>query len=964
MKFFILSLLIASTKVTAQDTVPKKASNEHYISVNTDGVQGGNYNNDGATGENSIALGKDAKAKKEGNIAIGNGAITNVYENDQTQGKDSIAIGTGAKTNRGNSVAVGKGAATSWDSGVAIGDEAKSLGNHSIAIGKNSQSKNPDSIAIGTNTRAESKNSIAIGKDITSSMDSFVAGTGSSAVGANTSVVIGYKNKAILGEGGLTDTSYQISIGAENIAEGGKSTVIGKSSHAYNSSVAIGENNIAGAPAKTKPNEPLTLYATDHAVAIGTKNKATASYTTSVGNRNISQGFAGTTLGTDNKALGHYSTAIGYKTTAEGKKATAIGTTASSSGESSLAFGNGSVSSANNSIAVGTNAKALTNNGIAIGTSTTTDGHGAVSIGENANSNSGISIGKNSNGARYSIAIGEGASSNNGSIVVGKGAKSEGTYGENNVVIGIDATVANDAANSTVLGKGAKVETSNSVAIGADSVARERNQRWGYDTAANGSVDISSKLTDEQNQQYENAKNEYKTAVSKGKELGKQADELTKIPYDQRTPEQKAKLLQLNNDIGANNKIVSEKYEKISEFDSTWRATAGEVAIGDAKNNITRQITGVAAGSQDTDAVNVAQLKSLDKKVFDRLEGENVYFGKDAEATGKNSVAIGNKASALAENSIAIGAGSKTKVSYENTIAKYTEIQNMDSTYGVVSVGGGGITRRITNVAGGVESTDAVNVGQLDKVNETLSGKIEDNADKIEDNADKIQDNADKIKDNADKIKDNADKIQDNADKIKDNADKIKDNADKIKDNADKIKDNADKIQDNADKIKDNSDKINSIESNQSGTNDKIKENTDKIKNNTDKIEKNNDKIKDNADKIKDNSSAISNLQENNQNIMAQVEANSERISQLSHRLNKGLAASAAMAGIEFLDINENEITYGVAVGAYRGEQAVAIGLQGAPTQNTRIHGKASVTTGKDPDAMVSIGASWKFNFR
>ena len=549
MRFFILSLLIASTKVTAQDTIPKKASNEHYISVNTDGVQGGNYNNDGATGENSIALGKDAKAKKEGNIAIGNGAITNVYENDQTQGKDSIAIGTGAKTNRGNSVAVGKGAATSWDSGVAIGDEAKSLGNHSIAIGKNSQSRNPDSIAIGTNTRAESKNSIAIGKDITSSMYSFVAGTGSSAVGANTSVVIGYKNKAILGEGGLTDTSYQISIGAENIAEGGKSTVIGKSSHAYNSSVAIGENNIAGAPAKTKPNEPLTLYTTDHAVAIGTKNKATASYTTSVGNRNISQGYAGTTLGTDNKALGHYSTAIGYKTTAEGENATAIGTTASSSGESSLAFGNGSVSSANNSIAVGTNAKALTNNGIAIGTSTTTDGHGAVSIGENANSNSGISIGKNSNGARYSIAIGEGASSNNGSIVVGKGAKSEGTYGENNVVIGIDATVANDAANSTVLGKGAKVETSNSVAIGADSVARERNQRWGYDTAANGSVDISSKLTDEQNQQYENAKNEYKTAVSKGKELGKQADELRKIPYDQRTPEQKAKLLQLNNDI-------------------------------------------------------------------------------------------------------------------------------------------------------------------------------------------------------------------------------------------------------------------------------------------------------------------------------------------------------------------------------------------------------------------------------
>lgn len=706
---------------TIQGATP---SNEHYISVN--GNNGGNYNNDGAKKDGAIAIGKDTTAKAENSTAIG-------YK--------AISVGE-------NSIAIGKEASTKRPSGIAIGDGAKSKGTGSIAIGKN----------------------------VSSELYSFTAGYETVTEGTNSGVVIGNKAKAIVGGGGLTDTSYQISIGTENIAEGGRSTAIGLRSHAYNSSVAIGEKNVAGGPAVEDKDNPLNYFATDNAVAIGVENKATNVYTTAIGSENVSKGYGGTTLGRKNITNGNYSIAIGKENVSEkyggitlgtenranGNYSIAIGNENVSSGESSLALGHEAVSSAKNSIAIGNNANAKTNNGIAIGANTRTDGIGTISIGEGAFGNNSIAIGKNSYAAgskdNGSIAIGENAKANSvNSIVIGKGAQSDGIYSSGNVILGANSIIKENSYDATIIGTGAKVESNRSVAIGASSVAKDRDNRLGYDTITNGSVDISSKLTDTQNEQYEIAKNEYKIAVDRGEEMNSRKEELIKIPYDQRTPEQKAELLKLNQDIGENNNIVAEKYGKVSEFESTWKATSGEVAVGDVEKNITRQITGVAAGTQDTDAVNVAQLKSLDKKTFDRLEGEQVYFGKDAEATGENSIAIGSGSSALAKNSISLGANSETKVSYENTVAKYSNIQNKDSASGVVSIGRTGNERRITNVAGGVEANDAVNVAQLDAVTNatgltekeiidinngkapSLNEKIENNKEKLEEHDKYIQ---------------------------------------------------------------------------------------------------------------------------------------------------------------------------------------------------------------------------------
>ncbi|WP_096848758.1 YadA-like family protein [Escherichia coli] len=155
--------------------------------------------------------------------------------------------------------------------------------------------------------------------------------------------------------------------------------------------------------------------------------------------------------------------------------------------------------------------------------------------------------------------------------------------------------------------------------------------------------------------------------------------------------------------------------------------SVGEFSVGSADGQ--RQITNVAAGSADTDAVNVGQLKVTDAQVSQNTQsitnldnrvtnldsrvtniengigdivttGSTKYFktntdGVDASAQGKDSVAIGSGSIAAADNSVTLGTGSVA--TEENTI----------------SVGSSTNQRRITNVAAGKNATDAVNVAQL-----------------------------------------------------------------------------------------------------------------------------------------------------------------------------------------------------------------------------------------------------------
>lgn len=95
------------------------------------------------------------------------------------------------------------------------------------------------------------------------------------------------------------------------------------------------------------------------------------------------------------------------------------------------------------------------------------------------------------------------------------------------------------------------------------------------------------------------------------------------------------------------------------------------------------------------------------------------------------------------------------------------------------------------------------------------------------------------------------------------------------------------------------------------------------------------------------------------------VQQNAQRIDKMNGEMRRGLASAAAMAGLEFMEIGINQGTVAAAVGGWKGTQAVAVGIQGAPTENVRINGKVSVAPGyKQVDTMYSVGASYRFNWK
>ncbi|MDY6171881.1 MAG: YadA-like family protein, partial [Fusobacterium necrophorum] len=136
-----------------------------------------------------------------------------------------------------------------------------------------------------------------------------------------------------------------------------------------------------------------------------------------------------------------------------------------------------------------------------------------------------------------------------------------------------------------------------------------------------------------------------------------------------------------------------------------------------------------------------------------------------------------------------------------------------------------------------------------------------------------------------------------------------------------------------------------------------------------DGLDANNQKIVNVADGTiaKDSKDAVNGGQIHNivQDINNSIHQTNHRIDKLDDRMHRGLANSAAMATLEFLEIGINQATVGAAVGTYRGNQAVAVGVQAAPTENTRVHAKVSVAPSRDnTETMAGVGASWRFNWK
>ncbi|EKG0290014.1 YadA-like family protein [Escherichia albertii] len=365
----------------------------------------------------------------------------------------------------------------------------------------------------------------------------------------------------------------------------------------------------------------------------------------------------------DAMASGTGATAVGYNSVASATGSVAIGQDSSSNVESGVALGSGSVS--DRVIVKGSRNTSVTGNGVVIGYDTT-DGEllGALSIGDDGKYRQIINVADGSEAhdavtvRQLQNAIGSVATTPTKYYHANSTAEDSLAVGEDSLAIGAKTIVNGDAGIGIGLNTLVLADAINGIAIGSNAHANHANSI----AMGNGSE------------------------TTRGAQTGYTA-------YNMDAPQN----------------------------------SVGEFSVGSEDGQ--RQITNVAAGSQDTDAVNVGQLKVTDAQVAQNTQsitnlntqvgnldtrvstlengmgdiittGSTKYFktntdGVDANAQGKDSVAIGSGSIAAADNSVALGTGSEANE--ENT----------------VSVGSSTNQRRITNVAAGKNDTDAVNVAQL-----------------------------------------------------------------------------------------------------------------------------------------------------------------------------------------------------------------------------------------------------------
>ena len=397
----------------------------------------------------------------------------------------------------------------------------------------------------------------------------------------------------------------------------------------------VGQNSIVVGYQNTTDN----VAGHDGKVAIGAKNTSTNNATTAVGNRNTATGGAATAVGAGNTASGNGSVAVGNVNNADAKAAVAIGTynnvnytkgswetTPKNAGEYSTVVGNYSSATGTSasamgvytnatgagSFAAGYNNNAKGQNSVAIGSENTSHVADTVTLGQfnNAKTMGGISIGKNNltdstnDGRNHpetrdensQIAIGrDNTATHLDTIAIGRETNATGSGA---TVIGARADASGN--NSIAIGQSGKTSPRviasgvNSIAIGMQSQTEgESGVALGAGTRANGQFGVAVGHIAKANATKGTALGDATNAsIAEGVALGSSSVTTTDkgvLGYNPSDPHER-------------------KYAPLTGNVQT--ATTAAVSIGNGQQ-MTRQLTGLAAGTADTDAVNVAQLKNV-----------------------------------------------------------------------------------------------------------------------------------------------------------------------------------------------------------------------------------------------------------------------------------------------------------------------------------------------------------------
>ena len=585
-------------------TVIVGAMTAQVMAADTAIVVGGSGAN--ATGHVALAVGANANASGNQGVAIGanssasGGNATALGLNATATHTDALAIGTKAEATNVNTTVIGAYAISSGDYGVAVGADSYATGNRAISIGvainetenKRFGATGDRSISIGNETLASSTHTTAVGDSATATSNRSASyGAFANATGVQ-STAVGHASNAkanhssAFGDASIASGETSVAVGYGAKAQDAETIAIGSGAQTNDKnargSIAIGRSSNAqaglsvaiGADAKTELKSPINIPDFYGATAIGTGastggigstaigNQSRAntdivggivnSYSTAVGTSSISQGTYSSALGTHSKALGHYSISIGMQKDRKEGAAGALGYGAAAIGLYAAANGI-------QSIALGQESKADKNRSIAIGLSTITDGVDSIAMGTKSMSH-----------ASKGVSLGAGATSTiESSVALGALSSTSGQA----FTVGYDPTTKAAMDMSTVV---------------KDVTAYEAQKA--IIKEANETIDTSNVIL---------RTAEYDRIYGTTSEIRNAADTLT--------AEHRGKII----DAEAKKLEAMEAIKNNFQGASAWESSLGGVSVGNAELGLTRQINNVAAGTLDTDAVNVAQLKRV-----------------------------------------------------------------------------------------------------------------------------------------------------------------------------------------------------------------------------------------------------------------------------------------------------------------------------------------------------------------
>lgn len=506
------------------------------------------------------------------------------YSNGGAQGSNALAAGVSAKATGASAVAVGSGAQASKDYSVAIGNGAQANNTGAIALGNNAIATGIGAMVIGQYGTAMGRYALAFG-------------------------------------GQQTDTTAEQ---ANNVASG-------------DNAVSFGERTTASGA---------------NATSFGWQTTAKEKRATAFGERTTASGANSTAFGQLATASGQNSTAFGNEARANNYGSTAFGNRTEALGEYSTAFGNSTVAAGMNTVAFGTDNVAgavLDDNGAYTNIIYKTNAKGRVVKDENGNP---IELSREKMDARGNLAYTDGSSHTKSVTYTVPGGEThnyvllQGDDGNTYIrdyrgdirsaTIGTDGkvTVGDTAltnvtlkkanagangyhilsnANATVWGENSIASGEASTAFGVSSIAAAKNSL----AALGGTVAASAT-----------------NAAAIGS--GAKATLSDSVALGSHSVTTRAKYKDLTSDA------EKAAYAKGAFTGSAWEATDNAIAVGN-DSTVTRQITGVAAGSLDTDAVNVAQLKAAGFKVTTQNDGSissSILNGDTLDFEGKDNAIV------------------------------------------------------------------------------------------------------------------------------------------------------------------------------------------------------------------------------------------------------------------------------------------------------------------------------------